>query len=305
MARIGHHLSTDMKSLSLVAQKGGAGKTTLAAHLVVYAAMRGEKVALIDTDPQRSTAEWWRARGITRPAMAECNITALANALNAARQRGFTLVIVDNQPRADRALYLVAETVDFSLIPCRPGPMDLRALSRTVDIIDLLSAPAGIVLNAVPAPRGDQEVSITRKARESMRHFNLPVAPGAITQRDILAHPIPDGRAYIELYPDGKPSQEIGQLRRWVSAQLLADHHDRDDELHPDPPVRPTNRLGGFEVYRGCRANHAVTRPAFDSNASAVKVPAKISRGLAASSAPRARAMEYQKCASLESGVPP
>ena len=53
-----------MKSLSLVAQKGGAGKTTLAVHLAVYAAMRGEKVTLIDTDPQRSTAEWWRARGI-------------------------------------------------------------------------------------------------------------------------------------------------------------------------------------------------------------------------------------------------
>ncbi len=228
-----------MRSLSLVAQKGGAGKTTLAVHLAVYAAMRGEKVALIDTDPQRSTAEWWRARGIARPAMAECNVSVLANALNAARQRGFTLVIVDTQPRADRAAYLVAETVDFSLIPCRPGPMDLRALNRTVDIIDLLNAPAGIVLNAVPAPRGDQEVSITRKARESMRHFNLPVAPVAITQRDTLAHPMPDGGAYIELYPDGKPSQEIGQLWRWVSHQLSADHHDRDDEMRPDSPAPP------------------------------------------------------------------
>ena len=59
-----------MRSLSLVAQKGGAGKTTLAVHLAVYAAMRGEKVGLIDTDPQRSTADWWRARRIPRPAMA-------------------------------------------------------------------------------------------------------------------------------------------------------------------------------------------------------------------------------------------
>ena len=81
-------------------------------------------------------------------------------------------------------------------------------------------------------------VSITRKARESMRRFNLPVvAPGAITQRDTLAHPMPDGRAYIELYPDGKPSKEIGLLWRWVAAQLTADHHDRDDETHPRPPA--------------------------------------------------------------------
>ena len=169
--------------------------------------------------------------------MAECNVQALSNALNAASQRGFTLAVVDTPPRADRAAYLVAETVDFSLIPCRPGPMDLRALPRTIDIIDLLNAPAGIVLNAVPPPRGDQEVSITRKARESMRRFNLPVAPGAITQRNTLAHPMPDGRAYIELYPDGKPSKEIGLLWRWVAAQLTADHHDRDDETHPRPPA--------------------------------------------------------------------
>ena len=152
------------------------------------------------------------------------------------------LVIVDTPPRADRAAYLVAEAVDFSLIPCRPGPMDLRALNRTVDIIDLLNAPAGIVLNAVPPPRGDQEVSITRRARESISRFNLPVAPTAITQRDTLAHPMPDGRAYIELYPDGKPSQEIGRLWRWVAAQLTPDRHERDDELHPGTPAPPAGQ---------------------------------------------------------------
>ena len=59
--------------------------------------------------------------------------------------------------------------------------------------------------------------------------------PAAINQRDTLAHPMPDGRAYIELYPDGKPSKEIGLLWRWVTAQLTADHHDRDDETHPRP----------------------------------------------------------------------
>ena len=71
---------TRMKSLRLVAQNGGAGKATLAVHLAVYAAMRGEKVTLIDTHPQRSTAEWWRARASSRPAMAECNVQALSNA---------------------------------------------------------------------------------------------------------------------------------------------------------------------------------------------------------------------------------
>ena len=115
--------------------------------------------------------------------------------------------------------------------------MDLRALNRTIDIIDLLNAPAGIVLNAVPPPRGDQEVSITRRARESVGRFNLPVAPAAITQRDTLAHAMPDGRAYIELYPDGKPSQEIGRLWRWVSAQMTTDRHDAGEVGLGWPPA--------------------------------------------------------------------
>ncbi len=57
-----------MRTFSLLAQKGGAGKTTLAVHLAVLAESLGERVALIDTDPQRSAADWWRARKLPQPA---------------------------------------------------------------------------------------------------------------------------------------------------------------------------------------------------------------------------------------------
>ena len=93
-----------MRSLSLLAQKGGAGKTTLAVHLAIYTAMRGERVALIDTDPQRSTADWWRARRQSSPAMAVCAPNKLSTALEAAAKRGFTLAVVDTHraPTAPR-----------------------------------------------------------------------------------------------------------------------------------------------------------------------------------------------------------
>ena len=61
-----------MKVLALLSQKGGAGKTTLAVHLAVHAHLSGERVALIDIDPQRSAGDWWRAREDKMPALAKC-----------------------------------------------------------------------------------------------------------------------------------------------------------------------------------------------------------------------------------------
>src|SRR5262245_18838437 len=115
-----------MRTLSLLAQKGGAGKTTLAVHLALLAESLGHRVAIIDTDPQKSAADWWRARKVPRPAMAECEPKNLAKALDSAAKRGFTFAIVDTPPHAGQIAYLVAETVDFNLIPCRPAPFDLR-----------------------------------------------------------------------------------------------------------------------------------------------------------------------------------
>ena len=51
-----------MRTVALLARKGGTGKTTLAVHLAVLAAETGRRVLLVDTDPQRSAGDWWRVR---------------------------------------------------------------------------------------------------------------------------------------------------------------------------------------------------------------------------------------------------
>ncbi len=51
-----------MKTLALLAQKGGTGKTTLAVHLSVISALEGNNTVLVDLDPQRSAADWWAER---------------------------------------------------------------------------------------------------------------------------------------------------------------------------------------------------------------------------------------------------
>ena len=53
------------KILTIAQQKGGAGKSTLAAHLALAWALKRKSVALVDIDPQQSLAAWYDQREIT------------------------------------------------------------------------------------------------------------------------------------------------------------------------------------------------------------------------------------------------
>ena len=55
-----------MKTLAILAQKGGSGKTTLAVHMAVCATRRKLRTALIDLDPQGSAYDWNASREDSR-----------------------------------------------------------------------------------------------------------------------------------------------------------------------------------------------------------------------------------------------
>src|SRR3954463_13616972 len=87
-----------MKTLTLVTQKGGAGKTTLAASIAVAAAEAGERVVALDLDPQGSLAAWGDSREAEIPAVdriALDQIAQLPQILAALKEQGFTLAVLD------------------------------------------------------------------------------------------------------------------------------------------------------------------------------------------------------------------
>ena len=56
-----------MKTLALISQKGGSGKTTIALNLAIAAAGAGKQVVVIDLDPQRSAVRWSRLQASDQP----------------------------------------------------------------------------------------------------------------------------------------------------------------------------------------------------------------------------------------------
>ena len=208
------------RTLALLAQKGGAGKTTLALHLAVIAQDTGLRTLLVDCDPQRSVAGWWRAREAKTPELVEAAPEQLRAVVEAAQADGVALVVVDTRPSVERDTAEVARLADFSLIPTRPSILDLRAIGATVDVVKALGRQAAIILNACPAGRGVGDASVTMEARRGLAAYGLPIVPQAVAVRAALAHALIDGRSVTEFEPHGKASGELRRVWKWTEKIL-------------------------------------------------------------------------------------
>lgn len=209
-----------MKVLGLAAQKGGAGKTTVAVHIAVMAEQDGWSVVLVDADPQRSAARWWHRREAETPTMVEAAPDDIQDVKRDAEADGVDLLIIDTAPAHGSHVAAVARAADFLAIPTRPGALDLDAIGPTVEVATATNARAGIVLNACPPGRGAGEASLTREAREALADAPIPTAPASITQRAALSHALIDGRAVSEFEPAGKASRELRNLWAWIQEQM-------------------------------------------------------------------------------------
>ena len=196
-----------MKTLAIIAQKGGSGKTTIAVHMAVCAMRQKLHTALIDLDPQGSAYDWFLSRPDNNKLNAvQANVGQLAALLKQAKAGGADFVIVDTAPHSDSAAAITAQLADFVLIPCRPARFDLKAISSTMEIVKLAKKPAAAVINA--APRG----RLAEEAKEALTQQGITVVDTVLQQRAAYSHAVIDGRSVHEYEPDGKAAEEIDEL---------------------------------------------------------------------------------------------
>ena len=204
-----------MKILVLASQKGGAGKTTLVAHLAVAAERGGDgPCVLIDTDPQASLAAWWNGRKAETPAFAPVALKELPEKLQALAQAGYTYAFIDTPPAITESIRAVVVQADLVLIPTRPSPHDLRAVGRTVELAMEAHQPfAFAVTQAKPNSR------LTIQAMAALSEHGV-VAPIIIHDRVDYAGSMIDGRTVLEVDPRGRSASEVAELWAFVRARM-------------------------------------------------------------------------------------
>src|SRR5437763_5334251 len=144
-----------MNVISVASRKGGAGKTTLTAHLAVQAHREGRRVHVIDADPQGSLALCNSLRAQALPfSTAERGIErAVAMAMVA----GAEWVFIDTAPTMWVVVQEAIRAATMLVVPARPGFFDLAAVAETVKIARERQKPYALVINAAPGKRDEKE----------------------------------------------------------------------------------------------------------------------------------------------------
>lgn len=203
-----------MKTIAIISQKGGVGKTTVAVHLAVEAERQGYTTAIFDLDPQGSAASWADKRQSSTPTVVAAQANRLETLMKQAEGQQADLVIIDSAPNADSSSLAAAKTADLILIPCRPAAFDLAAIPTTLDLAQIAKKDAWVLLNGVPS-----QGKLAEEAREVLCGGGVKVSDIVLHNLIAFSHALNDGRTANEFDPKSKAASEIVQLFQWIEAQ--------------------------------------------------------------------------------------
>jgi chromosome partitioning protein len=209
-----------MRTITLVTQKGGAGKTTLAASLAVAAAQSGEKVIALDLDPQGSLASWGDNRTTEAPAVDRLpadKLPELPAILKALGGEGYTLAILDTAGLVSTGGNLAMQAADLAMIPARPSRLDLQATMPTIEALMRLGMRDrfAFVLNQCPAGRSARAT----EAANGLSMFGVLAEPSITTRAD-HQDALAAGQGVTEYAADGKAADEIRALWQWADRKM-------------------------------------------------------------------------------------
>ena len=223
-----------MRTIAFLTQKGGAGKTTLAASLAVAAAHAGERAIALDLDPQASLLRWAKYREATNAPntimvepLENERLPHLRAILEGFAGVGFTLAIFDTACSDNAAARFVTEAADICLLPTRPTRLDVAATAATFRALFLAKRNAAFVLNQCPTYRSAR-TSEAAKGLTSVGILAEPMLSARVDFQDAMAK----GLGVTEYDQQGRAAQEIEALWSWTRAQfegtpgeILVDNH--------------------------------------------------------------------------------
>ena len=204
-----------MKTIAILSQKGGSGKTTLALHLAVAAHQDGKTAVVADLDEQASATIWHKARKDPLPHVQPTHSAALEQFAAEAERQGVDFLFIDTAPQSDKPAINAAEAADMILIICKPSVMDLRAIQNTIRLTRLADLRPGAKVFTVLTqiePFG----KLHEEARKTLNKLGVNVLSDGLGRRVAYHHGLIDGRTALEYEPEGKAAQEVRTLYKKV-----------------------------------------------------------------------------------------
>ncbi|MBS0124845.1 ParA family partition ATPase [Thetidibacter halocola] len=206
--------------ITVAQQKGGSGKTTLAANLAIGFRERGLRVALVDLDPQGSLGRWFMTRAETPDLVKGLEFatsSAWGISYECRKLAGENdLVIIDTPPKADSDLRPALRVADLVMVPVAVSHVDLWATESVLDLAEREGKRALVVLN-----RGKAGTRLGAEVAEAAAGLAAQVLPQAFAHRVAYAEALGRGRGAGEM-GRGPARDEVAALTEAVAQALAA-----------------------------------------------------------------------------------
>lgn len=208
------------KIIAFSNQKGGTGKTTLAANLAVLWSNSNYKVAILDGDAQKSLSYWIESRkkyygekdvGIN---IHEYNPHNFSEDLNNIKKK-YDFVIVDSAPSITFETIQIVKNADKVYVPVQPTPVDLTATIPFLNLARKERKLATVILNRV-MPRARLTEAMTMR----LRYAGAKIARSRVSGRIIYAETFSVGRGVVDISVNSDTSREIINLGNEILRNL-------------------------------------------------------------------------------------
>ena len=224
-------------NIVLANTKGGVGKSTLAVHLAVWLHDQGAKVALLDTDKQRSSSPWaaeaeplLTIRTAATPEECLCELQGLA--------QSHDFVVGDGPGGLDDVSRTLLILADLALLPITPSVLDLRSVQEATSVLRFAQGinngrPDGrVVLNKMRT-----RDTISRELRAAAPGLGIAVAANVIRDLQAYRDAVQQGTVVTRMVRKARHAAE--EMERFFS------------ELIPDISNKRSSQIANKGVING------------------------------------------------------
>lgn len=215
--------------LSVLARKGGVGKSTAVRCISIECLKAGLSAVIIDTDPQATCYRWGQRRakaGIPAPLVVAVSPSGIAGQIADFRKQRVDVILVDTPPTATPVVNAALDASDAALVITRPNPEDLESVQESLRVTGAQKRRTGVILWQSPP---DKRVRAVALAREALEVMGAKVCPTAISASISYPYAYADGLTPQEREPEGRARAEMAEVWAWLQRQgIMA-------AMSPDP----------------------------------------------------------------------